>query len=401
MNKDKIISNLKLLAIYILTGVFCGIIGTLFSKGVYLVTNIRNSNPWFLYLLPLAGVVSVAIYKMLKVTDMGTNQVLKSANGEQALSSKLVPAVFFASVLSHLCGASVGREGAALQLGGGTATFFSNRFKLTESQRKIMIYCGMSGVFSSVFGTPFTAAVFALEVVFVGKIFYPAIASVFISSFTSYFTSILLGAHPEQLVLAEIPKINFYVIVKLVAMSLLTIIVSIVFCLALKYFERLFKKFIANDFLRVVVGAVIIILLTIVVGTYDYNGTGMHVIERVFDKNEFVPYAFVLKILFTAICVGVGYKGGEIVPTLFIGATFGALVGSAFGLPIPFAAAFCMICLFCCVTNCPIASILLAVELFSSKGVLYIVIGVVITYFLSGKTGLYSEQKTKGFKSLF
>lgn len=401
MNSKKPIFIIKFVVLCILIGIFCGIIGALFSKGISFVTNIRQYNPWLLYFLPVAGVVSVVIYRLLKVTDMSTNQVIKSAQDKTVLSPKLSPAVFCASILSHLCGASVGREGAALQIGGSSAVLIGKIFKLTERQEKLLIYCGMAGVFSSVFGTPFSAAVFALEVVLVGRIYYLAIMPTIFTSFISYFTAVLLGAHAERFSLTSVPTVSFAVVWKLLVLSLLSVAVGFVFCLSLKHTKNLFKKAIKNDFLRIVLGGVAIVLLTLAVGSYDYNGAGVFVIEKIFTNNEFVPLAFAFKMLFTCIAVGAGFKGGEIVPTLFIGATFGAVIGTFLGLPTAFSAAVCMIGLFCGVTNCPLASIFLAAELFSGKGILYICVAVIINYCLSGKISLYSAQKTTGFKNLF
>lgn len=401
MKKDILKTTIKSFFTYILLGVISGVVGTFFSKGVSLVTNIRCENSWLLYLLPVAGIISVLIYKLLKVTDMGTNQVIKSTGNKNALSSKLAPAVFFGSLLSHLCGASVGREGAALQLGGSSALFLSQRLKFDREEEKILIYCGMAGVFSSVFGTPLAAAVFALEVVFVGHINRKAILPSFVTSFVSFFTSKSLGAHAERFVLTKVPNINISVVWKILVLSLLSVVVSILFCLSLHYFEKLFKIVFSNAFLRIAIGGAIIVLLTVLVGSYDYNGAGVNVIERIFNENEFAPWAFALKILFTCIAVGAGFKGGEIVPTLFIGATFGAFMGSLLGLPVAFSAALCMTALFCGVTNCPLASVLLATEIFSGKGVGYIIIAVIISFCLSGRISLYSAQKTDGFKDLF
>lgn len=397
----KFISVVKFFAICILLGIYCGIIGTLFSKSVILVTNMRQSTPWLLYFLPVAAILTVAIYKLLKVYGMGTNQVIAAANGENSLSPKLTPAIFFSALLSHLCGASVGREGAALQLGGGSAIFFGNGFKLREKQKQILVYCGMAGVFSSVFGTPLAAAVFALEVVFVGRMYFSAVIPSFVTSFASFFVARSLGAHAERFNLTEVPSVSFSALWKLLTLSLLTAALSAIFCFALLYSTKLFKKLLSNDYLRTAVGGAIIILLTLLVGVYDYNGAGINVIEKIFASNEFVPWAFALKILFTCIAVGSGFKGGEIVPTLFIGATFGAFVGMLLGLPVAFSATVGMIALFCGVTNCPFASILLAAELFSGKGIGYIAVAVIVSFCLSGKISLYPSQKSKGFKSLF
>ena len=401
MNGKKITSVLKLILLSVLLGVIGGVLGTLFSKGVSLVTNLRGAQPWLLYLLPLAGVLSVALYRWLNVTDMGTNHVLRATNEENVLSPNLTPAIFFASLLSHCCGASVGREGAALQLGGSSAVLVSKWFKLSQKEGKLLIYCGMAGVFSSVFGTPFAAAAFALEVVFVGHICWQAAIPVLITSFTSYGIAHLLGAHAERFVLTDTPAITLAVTGKVLLLGLLMVGLSYLFCLSLEYSEKLMKTLFKNPYLRIAVGGTAIIGLTLLVGSYDYNGAGVAVIERIFSHNEFVPYAFALKILFTCIAVGSGFKGGEIVPTLFIGATFGALAGTLLGLPAAFAAALGMTALFCGVTNCPLASILLAAELFSGKGMGMISLSVIITYCLSGKISLYSAQKTSGLKKLF
>ena len=401
MNRTKLTSTVKLFMVYIVTGVVCGFVGTVFSKGVSFVTNIRGENEWILFLLPLAGIASVAIYRLLKVAHMGTNEVIESTGNKTVLSSKLAPAVFCASLLSHLCGASVGREGAALQLGGSSAIFLSKRFKLTKEEEKTLIYCGMAGVFSSVFGTPFAAAVFALEVVFVGHVYFRAIAPAFITSQISYYTAVLLGAHAERFALTEIPTVNFSVIWKTLVISVFAAAIGVIFCLSLRHAEKLLERLFKNPYLRIAIGGSVIVLFTMLIGSYDYNGAGVQVIERIFNDNEFVPLSFAFKILFTCLAVGAGFKGGEIVPTLFIGATFGALAGTWLGLPVAFSAALCMAALFCSVTNCPFASILLAAELFSGKGIVYISIAVIISYLLSGRISLYTAQKTDGFKNRF
>lgn len=401
MKTKKIIKALKLFLIYILTGAVCGVLGTLFAKGVVFVTSLREDFSFLIFLLPLAGILSIAIYKWLNVTHMGTDDVIASAEGKNVLSPKLTPAVFLASLLSHLCGASVGREGAALQLGGSSATFLSRGLRLKENEEKTLIYCGMAGVFSSVFGTPLAAAVFALEIVFVGHICLKAVLPVFTTSFVSFFTAKLLGAHSERFVLSFVPDFSFSLLWKILLIGLLTALLGIIFCFSLRYSEKALEKMFKNPYLRIVTGSAAIILLTIALGTYDYNGAGVFVIERIFNESKFVSFAFALKLLFTVISVSAGFKGGEIVPTLFIGATFGAFIGTLLGLPAPFSAAICMCALFCAVTNCPLASILLAAELFSFNGVLYIALAVIVSFFLSGKISLYSTQKTSGFKNLF
>jgi len=399
--RTKITSVLKLLIICILTGAVSGVLGALFAKGISFVTGLRHDNPWLIYLLPIAGIATAAIYKLLKVSGMGTDHVIESADGRKTLSRKLVPAVFVSSILSHLCGASVGKEGAALQLGGSSALFISRLFKFEDKHENILIHCGMAGVFASVFGTPLAAAAFALEVIFVCRINYRAAVPVFITSFASYFTAHLLGAHAERFAIGALPALEFSVIWKVALLGVMAIAVGLAFCLALKYSKKLFKRLFKNTFLRIAVGGIITVLLTLALGTYDYNGSGIEIIEGIFGGSDVPPYAFALKLLFTCIAVGAGFKGGEIVPTLFIGAAFGAFAGSWLGLPPSFAAPVTMTAVFCCATNCPIASLFLAAELFSWQGMGYIAIAVVISYLLSGKLSLYGAQQSRSFKAWF
>ena len=281
MKTKKIILALKFFLIYILTGTMCGVLGTLFTKGVVFVTNLRNNFSFLFFFLPFAGILSVLIYNLLHVTHMGTDDVIKSAEDKNILSPKLTPAVFVASLLSHLCGASVGREGAALQLGGSSAAFLSRSLRLSQNEEKILIYCGMAGVFSSVFGTPLAAAVFALEIVFVGHICLKAILPVFITSFVSFFTAQLLGAHAERFSLSIVPDFSFSLIWKVLLIGLLSAVLGIVFCFSLRYSEKALEKLFKSPYLRIVTGSAAIILLTLAVGSYDYNGAGVFVIERI------------------------------------------------------------------------------------------------------------------------
>lgn len=392
---------IKELSLSAIVGLICGIIGALFSKSISLVTNIRNANSWLIYFLPLAGILTVALYKLSRVSGMGTNQVIKSANGKNAISPLLAPAVFIGSALSHLCGASVGREGAALQLGGSISTFIASLFHLEEKQKQILIYCGMAGLFSAVFGTPFAAFIFALEVVYVGHIRLKAVLPTLLSSFTAYFIAILLGSHPERFAIAELPQLSFSVLWKVVLISLLGAGISMLLCFSLKYCERLFKKLFNNEFVRITIGGALIVILTLILKTTDYNGAGIDVIERIFNEGTVNYEAFLLKLIFTSIAVAAGYKGGEIIPTLFIGATFGASSALLLGMHPALGAAVGMTALFCGVTNCPLAAILLSIEMFSGKGWLYFIITAIISFLISGRASLYSAQKVEGFKDLF
>lgn len=373
-------------------GAVCGLIGFLFDKSVGIVTDFRAQNSWVLYLLPIGAMVSVGVYKLCGVCGVGTNQVFESVRSEQRVSPLLAPTVFIGSVITHLFGGSAGREGAALQIGGSISAFLGELLKLDKKSRHILTVCGMAALFSAIFGTPLGALVFAIEVVSVGQIgsalFLPGI----VASITAYGFARFLGVEAEQFFVENIPQFNFITILRVAVIAVIGAVISVFFCFAIRYTHKFFAKYFRNEFLRISVGGVLIVLLTLVLGTTDYNGSGIEIINGIF-KGEQVKYeAFLLKIIFTAITVSVGFKGGEIIPTLFIGATLGASLSGLLGLNPAFCAAIGMAALFCGVTNCPLATIVLFTELFGTQSIIFIAFAGIISFFLSGYTGLYSGQ---------
>jgi len=374
-------------------GFIGGSIGTVFSKTISFVTDLRTDNNWLVYFLPVGGLISVAFTKMLKVQEIGTNQVFESARGENKVSFLLAPAVFIGSSITHLFGGSAGREGAALQLGGGFAELLCKIFKIDNIKRGILIRCGMAAFFSAIFGTPLAASVFALEVITVGKLIVSGIFPVFTSGITAYLIAHSLGADAERFYFSANNEISLILIIKVLAISAVGAFISILFCKSLHFTEKIFKKYIKNNYLKAIIGGVIIVILTLIVGSNDYNGGGLDVINRIFTDGEVKYESFILKIIFTIVTVAAGYKGGEIIPTLFIGSTLGGSMAMILGLDLSFGGAVGMTALFCGVTNCPIASILLSVEMFGSDGIIYYAIAVVTVFLLSGKSSLYSSQK--------
>lgn len=386
---------LRWLAFGLLTGVLCGVVGVVFSRAVSFVTDLRSENGWLIYLLPLAGVAIVWIYRRCHEVGVGTNQVLGSVRGDGTLSIWLAPAIFMGTVLTHLCGGSAGREGAALQLGGGVTAWLSRCLKLEEAQAHTLTLCGMSAVFSSVFGTPLGAFVFVLEVIYRRNVWRGGVFPVAVSAFSAYGVSRLLGGHAERFPVGGIAFFDGALLWKTLLIAVLGAIVSMVFCKALHFSEHTFSHLLPNDYLRVVVGGVLLIGLTLLVGSADYNGGGVEIILSVFTEGKVHPEAFALKILFTAVTVAAGYKGGEIIPTFFVGATLGGTLALLLQMDPAFGAAVGMTALFCGVTNCPIASLLIAGELFGWRGVLFYAVAAGVSYLLSGRIGLYEGQESK------
>ena len=390
---------LRVVLISVLIGVVCGLTGAAFVKAISFVTSIRENNDWVLYLLPLFGLVVAVLYRKFEIEGTGTNHIIKSVRTNKRVSPLLGVAVFFGTVFSHLGGASVGREGAALQLGGSIGEFFAEKFKIPEGFRRILVMSGMSACFSALFGTPVAAFVFVLEVVRVGERCLAAMPPAFISGGIAFLVANSLGVEPEQFPLSSVPDFSFNVLWKFVVIAAVGAYVSEFFVYALHYSEKGFKKLLKNEYIRVVVGGVILIALTKIVGTNDYNGGGMNVLHHIFTDGTVHYEAFLLKIIFTAISVGACFRGGEIVPTLFVGGTFGGAAASLLGLDPAFGAAVGIVTLFSGVTNCPVSTIILACAMFGVEGVGYFSIASIISYALSGKVSLYKGRKTPFVKN--
>ena len=387
------LSFLKWTLIAIITGGIGGALGAGFRYAVNYVTEIRESYTWLCFLLPLGGVIIAFLYRVTKLSGQAdTNLIINSVRTDSKVPIILAPVIFISTVLTHLFGGSAGREGAALQLGGCIGSFIGRTIKLGEKDMHIAVMCGMSGLFSALFGTPLTAAIFAMEVISVGIIYYSAFLPCIVSALTAYAVTLFCKLDPTFFPLENVPGLTALNILTVAVIGIATALVSIVFCLALEYTHKYAAKYLKNEYLRAAVGGTAIALLTLVIGT-RYNGIGGEVIVSAVAKGEALPYDFILKILFTVITIGFGYKGGEIIPTFFIGAALGAVIGPLLGLPAGFAAAVGMVALFCAVVNCPIASMILSIELFGSEGLILFAVAVCVSYMLSGYYGLYSGQK--------
>lgn len=380
----------KWLVVATVTGLVGGAVGSLFHHGVDYATQLRMLCPWLLYLLPAAGVLITAFYRWMHTQGIGTNAVIDAVHQGYDIPIRLIPAIFFGTILTHLCGGSAGREGAALQIGGDLGEHIARMFRLDDKDMRLGTLCGMSALFSALFGTPLAATFFSLEVISVGVLYYAGFIPCITSALVAYWLSLRMGVAPMRFAVSA-PELSAGILIRTAGLAVLAALVSILFCEVLHRTEKGVEKLTENRYLRAVLGGCVIIALTLVLGCRDYNGAGIDVINAAV-AGEAKPLAFLWKILFTAITLSCGFKGGEVVPTLFIGATFGCTAGALLGLPAPFAAAVGMVCLFCSAVNCPIASIILSVELFGAEGILCFAVACAVSYVLSGYRGLYSSQ---------
>lgn len=389
----------KWLVFSLLTGIVVGLVGTAFSVSMTYVTRLRQAHNWLVFFLPVAGLLIVLFYKLLhQEHHKGTNLVIAAIRTDELIHARTAPLIFVSTILTHLCGGSAGREGAALQLGGSIGESIGRIFKFDEKDRTIIIMCGMSAAFSAVFGTPLAAVIFPMEMVSIGVMYYAALVPCTIASLTANQIALFFGVHGERFVVSEIPEFNLLNTGKIGILAILCAFLSIVFCIVLHETEKYIRKWLKNPYLRIAVCGAVVVGLTILFGT-DYNGAGMEVIQKAIEEGQVFYAAFFIKMIFTAITLGGGYKGGEIVPTFFLGATFGCVVGQILGISPMLCAAAGMTGVFCGVTNSPMTSLFISFELFGMEGMPYYLIVIAICYMLSGYVGLYKSQKIVYSKS--
>ena len=386
---------LKWAFLSVIVGIIGGLLGAAFHHALHFVTHVRAENQWLIFLLPAGGLMSVAVYRILKLPkNRGTNEIIDAILQKKPVSPLVAPAVFLASAITHLFGGSAGREGAALQIGGSVASKLGDLFHLKDHNRTILITCGMSAVFAGLFGTPLTAMLFCMEFESVGTLFTPALLPCYLSAFVASQVSAALGVHAEVYILDTAVALNFANIGGAVVLAILVSALGIAMCHTFHTAEHLAAHYLPNNWLRIAVGGAVVTALTLLVGDQRFNGAGMDMAMQALG-GEADWYSFLLKMLFTALTLAAGFKGGEIVPTFCIGATFGCTIGSFLGLDPGIAAALGLIGLFCCATNSPLTSIVLSVEMFSGTNLYLFALVCVICFVLSGTSGLYSSQIIK------
>lgn len=377
-----------------LTGIIVGLVVAAFAVGVEIAVGLRTEHPNIIWLLPLVGPGIVMLYRLCGMEkDRGTNLVLMAVRDAEHIKLRTAPLIFLSAIGTHLAGGSAGRMGASLQMGGSLSVCIGRALRLDEKDRQILVMCGMSAAFSALFGTPLAAAVFAMEVASVGVMHYAAIVPCLVAAYTAELEAHALGLHATHGYLVyDTLGLEALPILQTAALGVLCALVSILFCAVMHATPRIYQKYLHNPLVRAAVGGALVLALTLLVGDQTYNGGGDPVIRRLL-AGETIPEAFALKILFTALTLGVGFRGGEITPALFTGCAFCTWVGPFLGLPHSFAGALGMVGVFCGVTNCPISSILLALELFGGDGLPLYALCCGVSYMLSGYYGLYSEQK--------
>ena len=381
----------KALAYGLCIGAVGGLIGTAFCYAIGWATEFREAHRYIVWLLPLGGALIIFLYNINGLRPADTNGILTAVRSSDPIHASTGPLIFIGTVITHFFGGSAGREGAALQLGGVLGWHTARLFRQGEKDSHLFVMTGMSAVFAALFGTPVTAAVFALEVISVGILQFSALVPCLCSALTAATIAKMLGVPSESFFL---PAVDFSLanIGGTVLIAAAAALMSIVYCICMHKGHKIAAKLLPNPYIRVMAAGLAVALISWLLGTGDYNGAGMAVIHRALE-GEARTEAFAIKLVLTVITMSCGFKGGEIVPAMFIGATLGCVLGALVGLPAGLGAAMGLIAMFCGSLNCPLSGILLGLELFGGELLPFYAIAAAIGYMLSVDYGLFSQQK--------
>lgn len=390
--EDNAIRYVKWVILGLVTGVVVGVFAAIFAKCLEYATLFREAYTYTFLTLPIGGLLIVGLYKIANMEhDKGTDNVIEALQEDIVIPFRLSFLIFVSTVITMFCGGSVGREGAALQIGSSLGNTVSRVLRFKPENRRVLIMSGMAAAFSALFHTPMAAAFFAMEVSSIGVLRYAALVPCILASITAYEISGYFGLEGEHFATAAELPINIQMSSKILLLAIGCALLSMFFCVMLQTAEKVMHKYVHNKYVRVLIGSAILIILNLIIGTSDYQGTGMQVIERAIEGDAEV-WAFLWKLIFTVVTIAAGFKGGEIVPSFFIGATFGCVVAGILGIPLTLGASIGMVCVFCGVTNCPIATLLISIELFGTSNVLYFLMAIATSYALSGYVSLYHTQ---------
>ncbi|REH01997.1 voltage-gated chloride channel family protein [Flavobacterium aquicola] len=399
--KQIMLIMLKWVFICCLIGIFSGTASALFLVSLEFVTQIRIQNTGIIWLLPIGGLlIGYGYFLSDSRITKGNNLLLEEYNKpEKKIPFLMAPLVLLGTLITHLFGGSAGREGTAVQMGGAIADVCSSIFKLNNSERRILIILGISAGFASVFGTPLAGAIFALEIVFFSRINFKSIVLSFLTAYIAYFTVEFWEIKHTHYSIPEIPDMNFTAFFWIIIVSVLFGFTALLFSRSTHFWGKLFSANIKYPPLRPFIGGIILALAIYFIGTTKYIGLGVPMIVDAFSIQN-APYDFLLKILFTGFTLGAGFKGGEVTPLFFVGATLGSALSVIVPLPIALLAGMGFVAVFSGATHTPFACTIMGMELFGINCGIYIGTACIVAYFFSGSVGIYKSQIVKGPKSI-
>ncbi len=418
---------LKWLAISVPSAAIVGSAVALFLWSLDRVTELHWQNPWLLYLLPVAGLASGYLYHRFgKAAEAGNNLIMEQIHEPGGgVPARMAPLVLIGTLITHLFGGSAGREGTAVQMGGSIVATFGRWLKLNEVDTRILLTSGIAASFGAVFGTPLTGAIFAIEVLAIGRMSYTALIPCLMASIVGDQVNTAWGVGHTQYHVgwassvsetASAMTLDWKLTGKVVIAAACFGLTSVLFAQLTHGITWTFKRTIAIPWLRPAVGGIVVILLTLALGDRDYLGLGVNAnpvtpdavtIQSCFLIGGAAMFSWWWKLLFTAVTVGSGFKGGEVTPLFFIGAALGNVLGHLLDAPVDLMAALGFVAVFAGATNTPLACTIMAIELFghgnssllSSGFVVYAAIACFLSWFLSGHSSIYRAQRVHTIQS--
>jgi H+/Cl- antiporter ClcA len=411
--KIHIINLFKWIFICIIVGILIGSVVAFFLNSLDFATNWRETHTWIIYSLPIVGLAIGAMYYYFGAeVKKGNNLLLEQHNSpESKVPFKMAPLVYIGTILTHLAGGSAGREGTAVQMGGAIADQFTDLFKLNDTQRKTILIIGISAGFAAVFGTPIAGAIFALEIMLFKNIRVADILPSFATAFIAHYTCLAWGIHHTVYAIPVVPNFNMNVLVPIFLAGLIFGTTALLFTAANNVWAKLFSE-IKYEPLRPFIGGIVLIIAILLLGYHNTGANGFSFINTKFIglgipsiSDAFMSpagkYDFTIKLLLTTFTLSAGFKGGEVTPLFFIGATLGNILFLFIPLPMALLAGMGFVAVFAGATHCAIASIALGFEMFGMGAGIYVGLACIVAYFSSGSKGIYSAQLKEGAKYQF
>lgn len=393
----------------LIAGPVSAVIGSacaLFLWALDRATSARFDHPWLIWLMPLGGLVIACLYRWAggKGIERGNDLVIEQIHdpNDAGVPARMAPMILLTTVLTHLVGGSAGREGTAVQIGGSVAAEFGRRLRLDCHDVRKLLMVGIAAGFGGVFGTPIAAAVFAMEVIAIGRISYEAIFPCLLAGIVGHQSCIAWGIdHQTYHVAVSVDGFSLQMAGKVALAAVAFGLVSVLFVRLTHGLKALWQGALPFELLRPIVGALVLLALVYVLGTRDYLGLGVvseyHPngvsIVSAFSPGGADAMSWFWKLLFTAVTLSCGFKGGEVTPLFFVGATLGHTLGRALGAPVDLMAGCGLVAVFAGATNTPLACTLMAIELFGASHAAYFAIACVVAYLFSGHVGIYGSQK--------
>jgi H+/Cl- antiporter ClcA len=370
-------------------------------------TETRESHRWIIALLPFAGLaIGLMYFYFGRCVEGGNNLILDEIHTEapsiegspdRTLPARMTPLILLGTAVTHLFGGSAGREGTAIQTGAALADQITRmlrrlNFSFPEHDRRTLLMAGISAGFGSVFGTPLSGAVFGLEVLTIGSVGYDAIFPCFVAAFIGDYTTHRCGVHHTIYTVTQISPVGPITILAAIAAGIAFGLTALLFARSTHAIAGLFKRHVSYPPLRPFLGGILVAMAVFAIGTTKYIGLGVPTIVAAFSQH--LPrYDFAAKFAFTTLTLGASFKGGEVTPLFFIGATLGNALSSILPLPSSLLAAMGFVAVFAGAANTPIAGGLMAMELFGPEAGAFAAIACVVSYLFSGHHGIYHAQR--------